>query len=915
MNGRILLCRMLLLGCISWVGSLPVNAEELPQQAEQRLGTLAFRHGRMIESMTISADGSHLATGSNPTQFYEKGAEIRVWNRSTGEQVQALQAEGPIGGMALLASGDRIVLVGGNQEEAYQIVQCWSVDGPKMHWETTLDQGSGYGMRVAASPDDRYVVVMAPRWEVDHSVSRIYLLDLETGEQVWQTAIDVTLEGFQFSADGKRIVGHAIDNRDSMNFGPRPSDFHHELHVWETSSGKTLQSLRLKNKYIYSFALSADGTKLAASLTERPQLRQAPRSSLQVWEVASGKESQTWQVDFLDSLGFFALHWDEEGKSLVSFATIDRTDRVDRWTLGQAKSEQLIQSELAKVYDYSVAHFDQRGETLAIVRSEEAVVDLYDLQTQAPLNPQLGHRSGLRQVIFAPGQPWLVSVGERGDMRVWDERFGEVLQASDGNFFREVVVDPLGETAIGLTAKRNALQFWSLPDWKQQGRLDLQIQCYGGMAINRSGQVALVGEDQSSGDAVIEMLPLSFPLQRPESKEQQEADVLSKTQKPLLKYSTASPSNLVSLSSDGQNLAAVSEEEIEVIDLNRQEGLWKKEFESGLSQSSLSISPDNRWVALRGVTDGDLHFLIQLFDLKTGEEGLRILTESTMMLSTAFSPDGQFLLAGMYDGSVYCWEIASWKLLGSWKAHRGPVKALAFSEDSRWWASGSEDTSIVLWRTPGMPPAPVFWNLRDPTQLGAADFDPFSINDNPFERLTFQQHWENMASSELETVYQTMAAMLATGPDWVEQVRSKLPSSRPSDMIVTELISRLDSDAAASRLSASNDLRQLGGIAAKELKAALDSPNSSAQLKHSARDLLRNLESPQIDSPYVLRWVRLAGALRKEGSPAAKEALNELLKTAADTRAVPYIQLALDTWPEDQAAEPMDPAFLPEPLR
>ena len=59
--------------------------------------------------------------------------------------------------------------------------------------------------------------------------------------------------------------------------------------------------------------------------------------------------------------------------------------------------------------------------------------------------------------------------------------------------------------------------------------------------------------------------------------------------------------------------------------------------------------------------------------------------------SVAISPDGKTVAAGMRDGAVKTWDIASRRLLRGIAAHRAEVWALAYSPDGKLLASGDGD--------------------------------------------------------------------------------------------------------------------------------------------------------------------------------------------------------------------------------
>jgi WD40 repeat protein len=57
------------------------------------------------------------------------------------------------------------------------------------------------------------------------------------------------------------------------------------------------------------------------------------------------------------------------------------------------------------------------------------------------------------------------------------------------------------------------------------------------------------------------------------------------------------------------------------------------------------------------------------------------------------------LIAGTWDGDVKKWDVSTWNFLESWKAHRGPVVALALSPDDASLITGSVDQTVKIWDT------------------------------------------------------------------------------------------------------------------------------------------------------------------------------------------------------------------------
>jgi WD40 repeat protein len=105
----------------------------------------------------------------------------------------------------------------------------------------------------------------------------------------------------------------------------------------------------------------------------------------------------------------------------------------------------------------------------------------------------------------------------------------------------------------------------------------------------------------------------------------------------------------------------------------------------------LAVSPDRRMAAV-GTDTGTVH----LWETESGKT--EQLTGHTRRVGAlAFSPSGDTLISGSFDGSINIHDVISRKCLASFAAHPMRVYTLAFSPDGKMFASGSVDNSIKLW--------------------------------------------------------------------------------------------------------------------------------------------------------------------------------------------------------------------------
>jgi WD40 repeat protein len=121
----------------------------------------------------------------------------------------------------------------------------------------------------------------------------------------------------------------------------------------------------------------------------------------------------------------------------------------------------------------------------------------------------------------------------------------------------------------------------------------------------------------------------------------------------------------------------------------------KEPASNGRCVARLAFAADGKTLASYKPRDG-----VQLWEVATGQERIRLQDLPAKVSSIAFSPNGRLLACGAADGSVGLWDAATGKRLYQGRGHRGYVYRLAFSDDGRLLLSGSADTTAWLWDVP-----------------------------------------------------------------------------------------------------------------------------------------------------------------------------------------------------------------------
>ncbi len=89
----------------------------------------------------------------------------------------------------------------------------------------------------------------------------------------------------------------------------------------------------------------------------------------------------------------------------------------------------------------------------------------------------------------------------------------------------------------------------------------------------------------------------------------------------------------------------------------------------------------------------------QVFDAATGGPTTPMLPHMNWPARLAFSPDGEVLATGDFDGAVHLWEVSTGHRMGPPLEAGSIVQALAFSPDGRLLAAGTAEIihQLVLW--------------------------------------------------------------------------------------------------------------------------------------------------------------------------------------------------------------------------
>jgi hypothetical protein len=226
----------------------------------------------------------------------------------------------------------------------------------------------------------------------------------------------------------------------------------------------------------------------------------------------------------------------------------------------------------------------------------------------------------------------------------------------------------------------------------------------------------------------------------------------------------------------------------------------------------------------------------------------------------AFARDGQRIATIQTDGRVALRGASGDGGTASFLEHRGHAVSLAFSPDGRSLASGSADSSGLVWDLTGR---------QHEGRLAPAKLAPQDL----------EVTWTDLAGADAAKSYRSLWLLAAAPEQALPLLR---PLLRPVAVVPAErlkrLIADLDDDDFEVRERASAELAKLGGSAEGALREALKG-QPSAELRQRVQHLLDRPRSAE-PSPDRLRQSRALELLERMDTPEARRLLEELAKGA-----------------------------------
>jgi WD40 repeat protein len=425
-----------------------------------------------------------------------------------------------------------------------------------------------------------------------------------------------------FSTDGKLLA--AVSNDD--------------VQVWNTETGKKLQTIKKLDGAPKAFAFSPDGRWIAiAAVTSSWPIA----SDITIWETSTGKEVNRLKGknDSVTCLRFIS-----DGRGLL----IGSLQYGASNAMGTVKVWDLRANRLGK-YDVqegkAVSSLVRIPQQQVVVLQSDADVELRDVKTWKVLH------------AFEPADDDDREKTRHSRFVLSSNRAEAVGFSSDGR-------------VVSAAVPGEGIRSWD----QRTGGLRNRI------AREASDEVIATA---SNGDLLAEATAKEVRLINLVS------GVETALSLPMLDRLSA-----IGLSRDGRNLVTADDAgRIRIWEVSSRQ--LKKTFEAGQEITALAIDASGQFLAAARADHS-----IRLWNVSTGPLQVELRKHEDVVNALAFSPDGRTIASGGDDRTAILWDVASAKVKRTLKNHDLTVTSLAFSRDGLLLASASGNASVVLWNVP-----------------------------------------------------------------------------------------------------------------------------------------------------------------------------------------------------------------------
>ncbi|MCG9129286.1 sigma-70 family RNA polymerase sigma factor [Candidatus Poribacteria bacterium] len=495
-------------------------------------------------------------------------------------------------------------------------------------------------------------ILLTKQCKVNTDVSRLLRLDLSTDTPVfdYKEFHQITIGDLEVKPNFQIQLNKSnIPSRKSELKQPISDSTSQETLKWHLPEGA---KARHGKGHIKGIAYSPDGTLLAVV------------SSIGIWlyDAHTGQE-----LDLLirTSVQVKSVAFSPDGKTLVS-GNSDNT--IHLWDIQTHTLQNTFKGHTDSVL--SVV-FNSDGTSLAS-GSKDNTICLWDVYTGKLQKTLKGHTNAVISVVFDPNGETLASGGIDTTLRLWDVETGTLQKTINLVEYTErmdMTFSPDGKTLAAW--EWGTIQLWDVGTGVLEKTLKEQERdVVYDIAFNPDGKT--IASAMNNG---------TIRLWHTQTWEQQKILIGHKNLVLSVVYS-----------SDGKTLTSAGFDGT----------LRRWDLETGECQNThtgfngdvndVAYSSDGKTIA-SALDNGT----VDLLNAQTGMllHTLKVLnTDSDLIKSVSFSPDGKMLAGGGYGREIHLWDVETGERQNTLNGH-DTVSSVAFSADGKTLASASWDTNTI----------------------------------------------------------------------------------------------------------------------------------------------------------------------------------------------------------------------------